>query len=34
MVKVDLKGIKKVKEKGRKYYYEWSGGKEISGEKG
>jgi integrase len=34
MVKVDLKGIAKVKAKGRTYYYAWRGGPRLRGEPG
>jgi integrase len=34
MVKVDLKGITKVKAKGRTYYYAWRGGPRLRGEPG
>ena len=34
MVKVDLKGIKKVRSKGRIYYYAWRGGPPLRGEPG
>jgi integrase len=34
MVKVDLKGIAKVKAKGRTYWYAWRGGPRLSGEPG
>lgn len=34
MVKVDLKGIAKVKAKGRIYYYAWRGGPRLRGEPG
>lgn len=34
MVKVDLKGIKKVKAKGHVYYYAWRGGPRLRGEPG
>lgn len=34
MVRVDLKGIAKVKAKGRTYWYAWRGGPRLSGEPG
>jgi hypothetical protein len=34
MVKVDLKGIAKVRAKGRTYYYAWRGGPRLYGEPG
>jgi integrase len=34
MVKVDLKGIAKVRAKGRTYYYAWRGGPSLRGEPG
>ncbi len=34
MVKVDLKGIAKVRAKGRTYYYAWRGGPRLRGEPG
>jgi integrase len=34
MVKVDLKGIKRKRAKGRIYYYAWEGGPRLSGEPG
>src|SRR5215471_1534908 len=34
MVKVDLKGIAKVKAKGREYYYAWRGGPRLRGKPG
>ena len=34
MVKVDLKGIAKVKAKGRTYYYAWRGGPRLRGQPG
>jgi hypothetical protein len=34
MVKVDLKGIFKVRAKGRVYYYAWRGGPPLRGEPG
>lgn len=34
MVKIDLKGIAKVKAKGRTYYYAWRGGPRLVGTPG
>lgn len=34
MAKVDLKGVAKVRAKGRTYYYAWRGGPRLKGEKG
>src|SRR5690348_10970876 len=34
MVRIDLKGIAKVKAKGRIYYYAWRGGPRLTGEPG
>lgn len=34
MVRIDLRGIAKVKSKGRIYYYAWRGGPRLSGEPG
>ena len=34
MVKIDLKGIAKVRSKGRSYWYAWRGGPRLSGEPG
>jgi len=34
MVKVNLKGIAKVRAKGRTYYYAWRGGPPLRGEPG
>lgn len=34
MVKIDLKGIAKVRAKGQTYYYAWRGGPRLSGEPG
>jgi len=34
MVKIDLKGIAKVKAKGREYHYAWRGGPRLRGKPG
>lgn len=34
MVRIDLKGVAKVRAKGRTYYYAWRGGPRLSGEPG
>jgi integrase len=34
MIKIDLKGVTKVKAKGRVYYYAWRGGPRLSGRPG
>ena len=34
MVRIELKGIAKVRAKGRTYYYAWRGGPRLKGEPG
>jgi hypothetical protein len=34
MIRIDLKGVTKVKAKGRVYYYAWRGGPRLSGRPG